>query len=243
MMRWFPILLCWPCLVFGQHSNGLPDLPVSPYGLRYVNDPALYSVQVLKDPQNTFLDMRELLPKAKFDVTYATENNFLKRRLYPTADVFMRRPAAEALLRVARRLKSRGLGLVLYDGYRPYAVTVTFFEEIGDTTFVAHPRKGSKHNRGMAIDLSMFDLRTGKVVPMPSGYDEASERAWHNYNGGDPVALENRAILRDAMVAEGFEIFAYEWWHYDYKGWQSCITYDVWHQDIRKANRALKIRR
>lgn len=229
-------------VAIGQPSDGFSGLPVSPYGLRYVNDPILYAAQVVKDPENAFLDMRQLLSSAKFDVTYATENNFLKRRLYPTADVFLRRPAAEALVRVAKRLAPSGLGLILYDGYRPYAVTVTFFEEVGDTTFVAHPRKGSKHNRGMAIDLSLFDLRTGKLLPMPSAYDEASLRAWHNYADGDPETLKNRAILKDAMVAEGFEVFPYEWWHYDYKGWQNCVTYDLWHKDIRKANQGLRIR-
>ena len=233
-MRLILLLLCIPVAIAGQTVTGLP---VSKYGLPVANDPSVYNRLVRQDAGNRLLDLRELIPDAMFDVTYAGVNNFLGRKIYPTADVFLRKPAAEALVRVAERLRSRGLGLLLFDGYRPYSVTVLFYEEIGDTTFVADPRKGSKHNRGMAIDLSLFDLKTGKPLEMPSKYDEASERAWHSWSGGEPGALTNREILKEAMVSEGFEVFKYEWWHYDYRGWQSCVTYDLWHSSIRKANR------
>lgn len=235
-MRLIILLMCIHAMAFGQQVSGLP---VSKYGLPVANDPAVYSRLVKQDAANELLDLRVLIPDAVFDVTYAGVHNFLGRKIYPAAEVFMRKPAAEALVRVAARLRSQGLGLLLFDGYRPYSVTVTFYEEIGDTTFVADPRKGSKHNRGMAIDLSLFDLKTGIPLEMPSKYDEASERAWHSWSGGDAKALANRQILKDAMVSEGFEVFAYEWWHYDFQGWQSCVTYDLWHSVIRKANRKL----
>lgn len=235
-MRLIILFVCIRAMAFGQSVSGLP---VSKYGLPVANDPAVYSRLVRENPDNKLLDLRELIPNAIFDVTYAGTNNFLGRKIYPSADVFLRKPAAEALVRVAARLRSQGLGLLLFDGYRPYSVTVTFYEEIGDTTFVADPRKGSKHNRGMAIDLSLFDLKTGIPLEMPSKYDEPSERAWHSWSGGDAKALANRQILKDAMISEGFEVFAYEWWHYDFQGWQSCVTYDLWHSVIRKANRKL----
>jgi len=215
------------------------DLPVSRYGLPVIKGPDVYEKMIRADSANVLLDMRQILPSAAFDVTYAGTNNFLKRKIYPTADLFMRAPAAHALVKVSEILRKKGYGLLLFDGYRPYSVTELFYEEIKDTTFVADPRKGSKHNRGMAIDLTMTDLRTGQPVLMPSGYDEASERAYHNYNGGDPQALKNRAILRDAMLQAGFQIFVYEWWHYDFRGWESCKTYDIWHDDIRKVNERL----
>jgi D-alanyl-D-alanine dipeptidase len=218
----------------GQVQNN--DLPVSRYGLPVIKGPEVYAKMIKADSDNVLLDMRRILPSARFDVTYAGTNNFLKRKIYPTADLFMRAPAARALVKVSEILRKKGFGLLLFDGYRPYSVTELFYEEIKDTTFVADPRKGSKHNRGMAIDLTMTDLKTGQPVQMPSGYDEASERAYHNYNGGDPSALKNRAILRDAMLQAGFQIFVYEWWHYDYRGWESCKTYDIWHDEIRKVN-------
>lgn len=211
-------------------------LPVSKYGLEVVRGAEVYEQMVLMDSQNKLIDLKGIIRDAKFDITYAGVNNFLKRKIYPSPDIFLRVPAAQALIQVSEILKSNGFGLLLFDGYRPYSVTELFYEEIGDTTFVADPRKGSKHNRGMAIDLTIYDLKTGLPVLMPSAYDEASERAYHSYNAGNPEALKNRALLRVAMESAGFEIFKYEWWHYDYKGWQNCLTYDLWHDEIRKIN-------
>lgn len=237
--QWFVCLFitCLSGSVSGQYGN--EDLPVSRYGLPVVKGTEVYEKIIRQNPNNAMLDMRKILPSARFDVTYAGTNNFLKRQIYPTADLFMRAPAARALVKVSKILRKKGYGLLLFDGYRPYSITELFYEEIKDTTFVADPRKGSKHNRGMAIDLTMTDLKTGQPVLMPSGYDEAGQRAYHNYNGGDPVALQNRAILRDAMLKAGFRIFIYEWWHYDFKGWEACKTYDIWHDEIRKVNERL----
>ena len=211
------------------------EIPISRYGLPVINDIRVYKAQVAKNPENRLMDVRGMIRDARFIITYATDQNFLKRKIYPSAELFLRKPAAEGLVKAAEILRKQGLGLVLYDGYRPYAVTVLFYEEVGDTTFVADPRKGSKHNRGMAIDLSMYNLKTGELVEMPSGYDEASKRAYHEYSGGSEVAKQNRQILRSAMEKAGFSIFKYEWWHYDFMGWESCPTYDLWHDEIRKA--------
>ena len=231
-------LFILPLFTSGQEP--VVDLPVSRYGLPVIKGAHVYQKMVEVDSENELVDMRALLPQARFDVTYAGTNNFLKRKIYPTADLFMRAPAARALVRASKILKRKGYGLLLYDGYRPYSVTELFYEEIGDTTFVADPRKGSKHNRGMAIDLSLYFLKTGEPVPMPSGYDEASLRAYHDYQGGDLSALQNRALLRATMESVGFQVFKYEWWHYDFKGWEKCKTYDIWHEDIRKINQQLK---
>lgn len=222
------------CLGASAQTEG-NEIPKSRYGLPVINDIKVYKMQVGKNPENRLLDVRGMIPDAQFIITYASDKNFLKRKIYPSAELFLRKPAAEGLVKAAEILRKQGLGLVLYDGYRPYAVTVLFYEEVGDTTFVADPRKGSKHNRGMAIDLSMYELKTGKIVEMPSEYDEASERAYHEYSGGSDVAKRNRQILRSAMEAAGFSIFKYEWWHYDFKGWETCPTYDLWHDEIRKS--------
>lgn len=235
------LFLCFLLLPLRSKTQVLTsDLPVSRYGLPVIKGANVYAQMVSADPENELVDMRKLLPDAQYDVTYAGTNNFLKRKIYPTADLFMRVPAARALVRVAEILRKQGYGLLLFDGYRPYSVTELFYEEIGDTTFVADPRRGSKHNRGMAIDLTLYDLKTKMPVLMPTAYDEASEKAYQDYSGGDPMALKNRAILRQAMEQVGFSIFQYEWWHYDFQGWEKCMTYDIWHEDIRKVNARLK---
>lgn len=215
------------------------DLPKSKYGLPIVGDVRIYEKIVAADPDNELVDMHQILPDAQYDVTYADTTNFLKRKLYPTADVFMRKPAALALRQVAENLKKQGYGLVLFDGYRPYAITMLFYEEHGDTTFVADPRKGSKHNRGMAIDLSLYELKTGKRLSMPSAYDESTPRAYHSYMDSDSASLAHRTLLRKAMEQVGFAIFPWEWWHYDFRGWENCFTYDLWFDAIRKANKKI----
>ena len=215
------------------------DLPKSKYGLPVVGDVRIYEKIVAADPDNELVDMHHILPDAQYDVTYADTTNFLKRKLYPPADVFMRKPAALALRQVAENLKKQGYGLVLFDGYRPYAITMLFYEEHGDTTFVADPRKGSKHNRGMAIDLSLYELKTGKRLSMPSAYDESTPRAYHSYMDSDSASLAHRTLLRKAMEQVGFAIFPWEWWHYDFRGWENCFTYDLWFDAIRKANKKI----
>lgn len=215
-------------------------LPLSQYGLPVVNDPEIYKKIVRINPEDELLDMRLLIPDAQFDVTYAGTNNDHHRALYETPDVFMRKPAALALVKVNEAMKKLGYGLVLYDGYRPYAVTIIFYERHPDTTFVADPRKGSRHNCGMAIDISLYDLKTGKRLPMPSAYDESSKRAYHSYTGGKKVALANREILKKAMVEAGFEVYPWEWWHFDFKGWEKCYTYDLTHPRVRKANEEME---
>jgi D-alanyl-D-alanine dipeptidase len=217
-------------------QTGNFSLPKSKYGLPIVKDPKIYKEIVRLNPDDELVDMREFLPSAQFDVTYASTNNDFKKPLYESADVFMRKPAALALEKANEILKEKGLGLILFDGYRPYSVTVIFYERHPDTTYVADPRKGSRHNRGMAIDLSLYDLKTGKRLPMPSAYDESSPRAFHSYQEGDPQALKNREILKEAMLNAGFSIYPWEWWHYDFKGWDNCYTYDLPHSVIKKAN-------
>jgi D-alanyl-D-alanine dipeptidase len=235
-MRLLLFLFLFPFAVSSQ--TGAFQIPKSKYGLPVIGDQQVYQQLLKLDPDNMLVDMKKLLPQAHYDVTYATTHNILKRKIYPTHDVFMRKPAANALVQVAAELKSQGFGLLLFDGYRPYDVTVLFYEEVGDTTFVADPKKGSKHNRGMAIDLSMYDLKSGKPVLMPSEYDEATPRAFHSYMDAPQEALKNRAILRAAMEHAGYQIYPWEWWHFDFTGWEKCYTYNLWHDVIRKENKA-----
>jgi D-alanyl-D-alanine dipeptidase len=165
----------------------------------------------------------------KLDVRYATKNNFLGKPVYSQARAFLQRPAAEALVRVNQGLRKQGFGLVVFDGYRPWSVTKVFWDATPEDKkiFVADPSKGSRHNRGCAVDLSLFDLKTGAEVRMPSDYDEMTERAHINYECASPEAKRLRDLLRSAMEAEGFSVYEPEWWHYDYKDWKDYPIMNV----------------
>ncbi len=165
----------------------------------------------------------------KLDIRYATDRNFVGRPVYTEARAFLQRPAAEALARAHRALRERGYGLLVFDGYRPWTVTKLFWDLTppAQREFVADPRKGSKHNRGCAVDLSLYDLATGREVEMPSAYDEMSPRAYPHYGGGTPEASARRDLLRAAMEREGFTVEPNEWWHFNYRDWRQYPILDV----------------
>ena len=157
----------------------------------------------------------------RLDIRYATANNLVGRPVYGEARAFLQRPAALALARAHRSLKKHGYGLLIFDGYRPWAVTKTFWDVTPPEKrqFVANPAEGSKHNRGCAVDLSMFHLSNGKEVEMPSAYDEMTERAYPNYSGGSAAQRGARDLLRREMERQGFRVEPNEWWHFNYKDW------------------------
>jgi D-alanyl-D-alanine dipeptidase len=195
------------------------------YGLRVVPDAATYERLARTDPDKRLVDLESLgIP---LDVRYATADNFMKKPLYPVAKAYLRAPAARALAEVQRELAPRGLGIKVFDAYRPYRVTEAMWEPIKNPDFVADPAKGSRHNRGAAVDLTLIDLRTGAEVPMPTGYDDFTERAAHAFNDLPAEALANRALLRDVMVKHGFDPLPSEWWHYDFRGWEGFELMDV----------------
>lgn len=170
----------------------------------------------------------------KLDIRYARSDNFVGRQVYPEARAFLQRPAAEALLRVHHKLAEQGLGLVIFDGYRPWAITKLFWEVTPEDKrkFVANPATGSRHNRGCAVDLSIYDLKTGNEIDMPSDFDEFTERASPDYTGGTEQQRKNRDLLRRLMEAEGFTVNSNEWWHFDYKDWKEYQIYDIAFSEI-----------
>lgn len=162
-------------------------------------------------------------PTLRFQLVYATSDNFLGAPVYPAeAQAQLQRPAAEALLRAHWRLRQQGLGLWIFDAYRPWWVTKAFWDATPDAMrhFVADPQNGSRHNRGCAVDLTLYDLATGQPVEMPSGFDEFTPRAYPDYPGGTARQRHCREVLRRAMEAEGFAVYEHEWWHFDFPGWQ-----------------------
>ncbi len=167
-------------------------------------------------------ELKDLDPALRFDIRYAAGNNFMGAALYEEPRAFLQRPAAEALLRAHRALGEKGYSLLIHDGYRPWFVTRIFWEATppAQRHFVADPSKGSRHNRGCAVDLTLYDLKTGKPAEMVSGYDEFSARAYPDYPGGASLQRWHRELLRRAMEAEGFQVYEYEWWHFDYRDWR-----------------------
>jgi serine beta-lactamase-like protein LACTB len=182
------------------------------------------------------VDLTALDKSFKLDVRYATDNNFLGTPLYTSARAFMQRPAAEAVARVNKALAAEGYGLLIFDAYRPWYVTKMFWEATpeGQRIFVADPSKGSRHNRGCAVDLTLYDRKTGRPVEMVGGYDEMTDRSYPGYPGGTSLQRWHREVLRRAMAAEGFTVYEWEWWHFDYKDWRTYPILNLTFEELKK---------
>jgi D-alanyl-D-alanine dipeptidase len=192
-----------------------------------------YLADIKKHPETRLVEINKYIPGIVLDIRYATTNNFTHRRMYQQARAFARLPVVLALKQVQTDLNKKGLGLKIYDGYRPYAITARFYEVTPDTNFVADPRKGSKHNRGCAIDLSVIDLKTGKELDMPTGFDSFSKKAASAYMDLPPQEIDNRAILKTAMEAHGFHEIPTEWWHFDFNGWSNYPLLEIPFDEIK----------
>lgn len=175
------------------------------------------------------VDLASLAPNIRLDVRYATARNFLGTPVYRSERALLQRPAAEAVLRAHRRLRALGYGLLIHDAYRPWWVTRVFWDATppDKRAFVAHPERGSRHNRGAAVDVTLYGLADGRAVEMPGAYDEMSERSSPDYQGGTSRQRWHRDLLRASMEAEGFTVFEVEWWHFDYREWRAYPILNV----------------
>ncbi|MBA4123605.1 MAG: serine hydrolase [Acidobacteria bacterium] len=182
------------------------------------------------------VELTKLDPTIKLEIRYATTENFAGTVFYSQARAFMQRPAAEAVVRVNRKLRDQGYGLLVHDAYRPWYVTKVFWDAMPDDKkiFVADPSQGSRHNRGAAVDLTLYDLKTGKPIEMVSTYDETTDRAYPDYPGGTDLQRWHQKLLRDSMESEGFTVFEAEWWHFDYQDWRSYRIGKARFEDIAK---------
>jgi D-alanyl-D-alanine dipeptidase len=181
-----------------------------------------------------FVELVQLDTTIKLDIRYATDNNFTGAVFYNQPRAFLQRPAAEAVVRANARLKPLGLGLLIYDAYRPWHVTKMFWDATPSSMkdFVANPAKGSRHNRGCAVDLTLYDLATGQPIQMVAGYDEFSARSFPNYPGGTEKQRWYRQLLRRTMEAESFTVYEFEWWHFDFKDWNQYRIGNVNFEEI-----------
>jgi D-alanyl-D-alanine dipeptidase/outer membrane protein assembly factor BamB len=179
----------------------------------------VFGAPVRADRDDEFVELKRLDPTIVIELPYATEDNFCKAVLYPVERCFLRRKVAEALLSAHRSLADRGLGLKVWDGYRPHSVQYLMWEKSPLPGFVGHPKEGSKHNRGAAVDVTLVELATGNELPMPTPYDEFSPRARRGYLKVSAEIAENRRILQTGMRANGFMTIESEWWHFDHRDW------------------------
>lgn len=180
----------------------------------------LQDLEVLKKPD--LVELSILDDTIQFDIRYASDRNFMGTPFYESQRAYLQMPVAASLLAAHRELSAKGLGLLVYDAYRPWFVTKMFWEATPANLrdFVADPDKGSRHNRGAAVDLTLYDLSSGRPLEMPSGYDEFSERAHPEFLGGTAKERENRDLLIATMRRHGFEVYQSEWWHFDFRGWE-----------------------
>src|SRR5258707_401942 len=185
-------------------------------------------------------DVTSLAPNLHLDLRYATSNDFLGTPVYTQARAFLQRPAAEAMQHALLRLKPLGYALLIHDAYRPWYVTKIFWDATPPEgkIFVADPAQGSRHNRGCAVDLTLYDLATGKPIEMPGTYDEMSPRSFPNYPGGTSLQRWHRELLRWAMESEGFAVYEAERWHFDYQDWREYPILNVPFEKLDSGSRA-----
>jgi D-alanyl-D-alanine dipeptidase len=224
MMRFqlsFVCLMILFCEAEAQYNYGITPMNHSDY---------LKSVKT--DPRKELLNLERVVPGIVLDIRYATANNFVGERIYNLAKAYARRPVAEALQKVQRDLKPLGLGIKIFDAYRPYKATVRFYEVYKDTTYVASPYRGSRHNRGCAIDMTLIDLKTGKELKMPTEYDSFRKEAWPSTPIKDPEATKNRELLIKSMQKYGFRVNSSEWWHFDFVGYRKYEILDIEFEEL-----------
>jgi D-alanyl-D-alanine dipeptidase len=203
----------------GQSFRITPDRPIAELRKAALASEPPRENGKFREPE--LVELVSLDPGIHLDIRYATTNDFLGTPVYTQARAFLQRPAAEALVRALHRLQPYGYGLLIHDAYRPWYVTKIFWDATPPEgkIFVADPAQGSRHNRGCAADLTLYDLKSGKPIEMPGTYDEMSPRSFPNYPGGTSLQRWHRDLLRWAMESEGFTVYEHEWWHFDYKDW------------------------
>ncbi|HSC39337.1 MAG TPA: M15 family metallopeptidase [Chitinophagaceae bacterium] len=206
-----------------------PALPLSKYGVPVLSDVKFYQSTVISDSNKQMTDLKTFIPNLVLDIRYAGNNNFMRRNMYPgrTNTTYLRLPVAKALAQVQKELNERGLGLKLFDAYRPYSVTEKFWELVMNEKYVADPKKGSGHNRGTAVDVTIINLQTKAELPMPTGFDNFTDTAHQTFMQLPFSLLENRKMLKDIMEKHGFKPLETEWWHFSWANDQNFEILDL----------------
>ncbi len=184
------------------------------------------------------LNLKSNIPTLILDLRYNTTNNFTKTKLYASAHTtYLRKEPATALLNIQNKLKEKGYGLKIFDAYRPYAATKLMWDLIQDDRYVANPKNGSNHNRGLAIDLTIIELATQKELDMGTGFDNFTDTAHHSFTALPATVLVNRTLLKSTMELYGFKSFDTEWWHYSWPNNQDYEVLDLSFKQLKQLTR------
>ena len=215
-------------------SSNAQEYRVGKYGVSYIDKVRDYQETVIIDSSKQMVNLEFMIHTIVLDLRYATTNNFMHKRMYPrnTHHTYLRLPAVIALKKVQQELNNAGFGLKIYDAYRPYSVTEKFWELVHDDRYVADPRKGSGHNRGIAVDLTIINLHTGEELGMPTEFDNFSDTAHQDFMQLPDYILRNRELLKSTMVKFGFIPFATEWWHFSLPDPEKYEVLDLSFKDL-----------
>ena len=208
------------------------------YGLIVIKDSKILQKEITLDSNKRMVDLRSIMPGLVMDIKYATANNFMHQKLYPPIrTTFLRKPAADSLKKVIKYLKKQNLGIKIFDAYRPYSVTEKMWETVKDDRYAADPSKGSGHNRGVAVDLTLIDPETKKELQMGTGFDNFSDTAHSDFTNLPPEDIRNRSILKNAIEKFGFIQLTTEWWHYYLPNSSSYELLDISFSDLKKMDK------
>ena len=221
------------CFILFGCTNESKTEKLNPYNLDITQSKDAYDREVRQNPDWKLEELSKIRG-IYLDIRYATTNNFTGKVIYLSPRAFARMPVFDALQKVQDSLSHFMIGLKIYDAYRPYAASLKFFEVYPDTNFVANPRNGSRHNRGCAVDLTLVELSTGKELPMPTEYDNFTEKAHPDYKDLPDTVLTNRKLLFGIMEHFGFSYYPTEWWHFDYKGWEKYKLLDLTFEELER---------
>ena len=186
--------------------------------------------------EDQLIELKEIIPYLRYDLKYASNQNFTGKRVYPknTQSTYLVKEAAQSLKNIAKELEAKNLGLLIWDAYRPYRATVKFWKMIHDERYVANPAKGSGHNRGIAVDLTLYEISTGELLEMPTGFDNFSDTAHHDFMMLDEKKIMNRQLLKNTMEKHGFKSLETEWWHY---AWPNDRNYPIMYISFKRLNK------
>ncbi|HSN08180.1 MAG TPA: M15 family metallopeptidase [Hanamia sp.] len=208
------------------------------YGLTIINSTKILQKEIEEDPANNMINLQNFIPSIKLDLKYATTQNFMHQKLYPPIkNTFLRKPAAVNLKKVVEELKKQNLSVKIFDAYRPYSITEKMWEKVKDDRYAADPAKGSGHNRGTAVDLTLVDLKTGKELPMGTGFDNFSDTAHPDFKGLPEEVIKNRNLLKRVMEENGFKQLSTEWWHFYLPNSSSFELLDIPFRELKKMDK------
>ena len=179
------------------------------------------------------INIQKVAPEILLDIRYATNNNFTNKAVYTQAKCYLLEPVAQALANAAKNFALLGYKIKIWDGYRPHAVQFIFWQLVPDSRYAGDPYKGSKHNRGAAVDLTLTDMN-GNEIAMGTEFDDFSERAHRDYNNFSQEILDNRKLLESVMEKHGFSGLATEWWHFDHNESLTCPLLNISFEDLEK---------